>query len=436
MPSARTAAGTQGDRRTVEGEGRFQHAAPVGQCGDVARGMWIAGIEYGRACGGSGYQRQRSLLKSRRHEDVDPSRRRARPCRPRLAALVPHVLVRGLLRPRAHGLPRAARDQRGPRPARAGLRHALAPRHGDHLVRARGRARAQGQHGDQLDHPARATCSACPRAPASRTASSTPRAPSSSTSCRSGSCPSGPGGKPGYEQKAFPEAERKGQAAAGRVARRARRVGDDPPGRQRCTRGCCARARRCGTRWRRGATPGCTSRAGRSSSAASSWRRATRSRSATRAAWSCPAAIRRKCCSSISRDARVTRLHLVDGTYELYRAHFAPRPDHRAPAGWDAKATVGVVASLLALLNDADEAVTHIAVAFDNPIRSFRNDLFAAVQERRGRAARAARAVRHRRGGRARAGRHRLVDARVRGRRRDWRPARACSPTRSTRCAS
>jgi 5'-3' exonuclease len=71
------------------------------------------------------------------------------------------------------------------------------------------------------------------------------------------------------------------------------------------------------------------------------------------------------------------RLHLVDGTYELFRAHYAPRPDHRAPGGWDAKATVGVVASLLALLHDGGEAVTHLAVAFDNPIRSFRNDLFA-----------------------------------------------------------
>jgi 5'-3' exonuclease len=69
-------------------------------------------------------------------------------------------------------------------------------------------------------------------------------------------------------------------------------------------------------------------------------------------------------------------LHLVDGTYELYRAHYAPRPDHRAPSGKDAKATVGIVESLLALLHDADEAVTHIAVAFDNPIRSFRNDLY------------------------------------------------------------
>jgi 5'-3' exonuclease len=70
------------------------------------------------------------------------------------------------------------------------------------------------------------------------------------------------------------------------------------------------------------------------------------------------------------------RLHLVDGTYELYRAHYSPRPDHREPSGKDAKATVGIVESMLALLHDADEAVTHIAVAFDNPIRSFRNDLF------------------------------------------------------------
>jgi 5'-3' exonuclease len=70
------------------------------------------------------------------------------------------------------------------------------------------------------------------------------------------------------------------------------------------------------------------------------------------------------------------RLHLVDGTYELFRAHYSPRPDHYAPSGRDAKATVGVVESLLALLHDAEEAVTHLAVVFDNPIRSFRNDLF------------------------------------------------------------
>jgi 5'-3' exonuclease len=71
------------------------------------------------------------------------------------------------------------------------------------------------------------------------------------------------------------------------------------------------------------------------------------------------------------------RLHLVDGTYELFRAHFSPRPGHLDPSGQDRKATVGLASSLLALLDDARERVTHLAVAFDNPIRSFRNDLFA-----------------------------------------------------------
>lgn len=74
------------------------------------------------------------------------------------------------------------------------------------------------------------------------------------------------------------------------------------------------------------------------------------------------------------------RLHLVDGTFELFRAHFAKRPGHVAPSGADAKATVGIAASLVALLHDPAEAPTHVAVAFDNPIRSFRNDLFAGYK--------------------------------------------------------
>jgi 5'-3' exonuclease len=78
------------------------------------------------------------------------------------------------------------------------------------------------------------------------------------------------------------------------------------------------------------------------------------------------------------------RVHLVDGTFELFRAHYAPRPSHTSPAGKDLKATVGVVGSLLSLLSDADEAVTHLAVAFDNPIRSFRNDLFAGYKTEAG----------------------------------------------------
>ncbi|HEU4412368.1 MAG TPA: 5'-3' exonuclease H3TH domain-containing protein [Polyangiaceae bacterium] len=74
------------------------------------------------------------------------------------------------------------------------------------------------------------------------------------------------------------------------------------------------------------------------------------------------------------------RLHLVDGTYELYRAHYAPRPGQRTPKGDDCKATVGVVSTLLALLHDPAERPTHLAVAFDNPIRSFRNELFAGYK--------------------------------------------------------
>src|ERR1700754_2258057 len=69
------------------------------------------------------------------------------------------------------------------------------------------------------------------------------------------------------------------------------------------------------------------------------------------------------------------RVHLVDGTFELFRAHFAPRPG-KVVGGIDVKATAGVVGSMLALLEDKAEAVTHLAIAFDNPIVSFRNDLF------------------------------------------------------------
>jgi 5'-3' exonuclease len=72
------------------------------------------------------------------------------------------------------------------------------------------------------------------------------------------------------------------------------------------------------------------------------------------------------------------RLHVVDGTYELYRAHYSHRPEQ------ETKATIGLIASMLALLHDPDEAVTHIAVAFDNPIRSFRNDLFPAYKSDEG----------------------------------------------------
>jgi 5'-3' exonuclease len=66
-------------------------------------------------------------------------------------------------------------------------------------------------------------------------------------------------------------------------------------------------------------------------------------------------------------------VHLVDGTYELFRAHFgAPRAT--GPGGREVGATRGLLRSLRALLRE--EGVTHVAVAFDHVIESFRNRIF------------------------------------------------------------
>ena len=78
------------------------------------------------------------------------------------------------------------------------------------------------------------------------------------------------------------------------------------------------------------------------------------------------------------------RLHLVDGTYELFRAHYSRGPSRSDPQGRDVKATVGVVSGLLSLLGDTTEAVTHLAVAFDNPVESFRNRRFEGYKDSSG----------------------------------------------------
>ena len=66
------------------------------------------------------------------------------------------------------------------------------------------------------------------------------------------------------------------------------------------------------------------------------------------------------------------RIHLVDGTYELFRQHFgATAGGTRIPGEFDA--TVGTLASTIQLLADG---ATHIGVATDSVIESFRNDLF------------------------------------------------------------
>lgn len=82
--------------------------------------------------------------------------------------------------------------------------------------------------------------------------------------------------------------------------------------------------------------------------------------------------------------AYATHVHAVDGTYELYRAHYSKRPRKVATVDGqelDVTATVGLTASLLALLADASERVTHLVYAFDHTIRSFRNDLYAGYKD-------------------------------------------------------
>ncbi len=66
------------------------------------------------------------------------------------------------------------------------------------------------------------------------------------------------------------------------------------------------------------------------------------------------------------------RVHLVDGTYELFRAWFGAPPAQ--VGGREVGATRGVVRSLASWLRTGD--VTHCGVAFDHVIESFRNDLF------------------------------------------------------------
>jgi 5'-3' exonuclease len=66
------------------------------------------------------------------------------------------------------------------------------------------------------------------------------------------------------------------------------------------------------------------------------------------------------------------KVHLVDGTYELFR-HFFGAPPHRNGAGQEVAAVRGVVASVLQLLG---EGATHVGVATDHVIESFRNDLW------------------------------------------------------------
>ena len=68
------------------------------------------------------------------------------------------------------------------------------------------------------------------------------------------------------------------------------------------------------------------------------------------------------------------QIHVVDGTYELFRAYFAV-PSALSPAGTEVGAARGLLRGFAAWL--ASGEVTHVAVAFDHVIESFRNQLYA-----------------------------------------------------------
>ena len=71
------------------------------------------------------------------------------------------------------------------------------------------------------------------------------------------------------------------------------------------------------------------------------------------------------------------KLHLVDGTFELFRAYYS-RPSERGPDGRPVNAVRGLIESMLSLLREPE--VSHVAAATDHVIESWRNDLFAGYK--------------------------------------------------------
>jgi 5'-3' exonuclease len=75
------------------------------------------------------------------------------------------------------------------------------------------------------------------------------------------------------------------------------------------------------------------------------------------------------------------KLHLVDATFELFRAYYS-RPPRRAPDGRPVNAVQGLVDSMLSLLREPD--LTHIGAATDYVIESWRNDVYPGYKSSAG----------------------------------------------------
>ena len=70
-------------------------------------------------------------------------------------------------------------------------------------------------------------------------------------------------------------------------------------------------------------------------------------------------------------------IHLVDGTYELFRNYYGAPPKQLAD-GRQVGAALGLLRSMIAMLSQP--GVTHMAYAFDHVIESFRNDLYTGYK--------------------------------------------------------
>ena len=75
-------------------------------------------------------------------------------------------------------------------------------------------------------------------------------------------------------------------------------------------------------------------------------------------------------------------IHLVDATYELFRAHYAPRPPVLGHGGRVLSGVSGLCDQLLYLLRE--EGATHVGCATDRVIESFRNDLYPGYKSSAG----------------------------------------------------
>jgi len=76
------------------------------------------------------------------------------------------------------------------------------------------------------------------------------------------------------------------------------------------------------------------------------------------------------------------QIHLVDATYELFRAHYAPRPPVLGRDGLVLSGVSGLCDQILYLLRE--EGATHVGCATDHVIESFRNDLFPGYKSSAG----------------------------------------------------